>query len=332
MVPLIKPTFWPKDLEDLLWLMPALRRPSFTRGEVLALGDGWFRAFRDPDYLTARNAAWARYPDKLTIQTISHDAWIAAFNLGIASGEWREDLLGSACNAVRDAAIGRLTAHSIKPAFSAILERVWHEVIEDDGKRPAEPVFGPEVPPPQPELITWFIERCLNRGWDGGYAYDVRASPAYDGALGPRRLAYDAALRRCREATWASGRDTLAFDTARAATAISAPSGGQWSDAETLSYAFCNDLRHTAEAVVARDLLAPDDFAILTETWRRHFGDLNEAYLPLARLINQPRTEGLGSGIGHPLTVAHKGVAMARVTAVRRVSPARSRRGRPSKP
>jgi hypothetical protein len=78
-------------------------------------------------------------------------------------------------------------------------------------------------------------------------------------------------LWRCRQATWAAGRDTLARETVRIVTHIPTP-GGCWPDEMTaLTDAFYDDLACTAEAVVAADLLDPGDLAILTQTWRSHF-------------------------------------------------------------
>jgi len=45
---------WSRDGQRLLELMPALRRPSLTRGEVLALADAWASVWLKPDYEAAR--------------------------------------------------------------------------------------------------------------------------------------------------------------------------------------------------------------------------------------------------------------------------------------
>jgi hypothetical protein len=256
--------------QRLLELLPALRRPALTRGEVLALGDGWASAVRNPQYWPARDEAFSTQDTGGRFRT---GAWEMAWLRARASNEWRGDLLNHACNAIRDAALGRFTADWIKPASAAILERVWREVMEEDSKRPADLVLGSESSPRNLDLTRSFVSRCQGRGFDEKYARALEASPAYE-FLGPRRLAYDAALRRCREATWAGGRDNLARETAQAATRIPTP-GRCWPDEMTiLADEFLGDLARTAEAVVARDLLDPEDFAILTETWRSHLGSL----------------------------------------------------------
>ena len=255
---------WParsRDGQRLLALMPALRGPALTRGEVLALGDGWPRAWRDPGYQAARGAAFsalfAHSPN-----TVSDDAWGVAWKRASASGEWRTDLLNHACHAVADAAIGRYAADWIEPASTTILARVWHDVMERPGPRPAEPLPGPPSPHPDPGSVASFVGRCRRHGWDESYARAVSRPPAAD-----------AALRRCRDAIWAAGRDGQAREAARELGGIPTPGGCYPDEATMLSDAFLDGLAVAAEAVVARDLLEPADFDTLLATWRAHFGD-----------------------------------------------------------
>ncbi len=236
--------------------MSALRRPALTRGEVLALGDGWNRARRDPDYQAARGAAFsalfAHNPN-----TIQDDAWGVTWKRASASGEWRADLLNHACHAATDAAIGRFTADWIEPASTTILARVWHEVMEAPGPRPAEPVLGPAAPHPDPGWVASFVGRCRSHGWDEGYARAVSWSPVAE-----------AALRRCREATWAAGRDAVAREAVSGVGDIPTPGGCYPDEATMLSDTFFEGLARTIEAVVAHDLLDPADFDALFGTWR----------------------------------------------------------------
>ena len=252
---------WSRDGQRLLALMPGLRRPALTRGEVLALGDGWSRHWLDPDYREARDAAFsalfAHNPN-----TIQDDAFGVTRKRAAASGEWRGDLLRRACHAATDAAIGRFTADWTGPACTAILARVWHEVMEAPGERPAEPVVGPAAPHPDPGSVSSFLDLCLGIGWDEVYARSTSSSPSYD-----------AALRRCREATWAAGRDAAAREAAGRVFGIPTPGGCYPDEMTMLVDAFYEDLGHAVEAVVARDLLDPTDFDILLASWRAHFGD-----------------------------------------------------------
>lgn len=256
---------WPagsRDGQRLLELMPALRRPARTRGEVLALGDGWNRAWREPDYQTARGAAFSALFDHRPF-TISDDAWGVTWKRASVSGEWRGNLLNRACHAATDAAIGRFAADWIEPACTTILERVWLEVMESPGSRPAEPVFGPAAPLPDPGSVASFVGRCRSQGWDEAYATSISTSPWYD-----------AALRRCREATWAAGRDAATHDAASKVWSIPTPGGCYPDETTMLVDVFFEGLTLTVEAVAARDLLDPTDFDILLATWRSYFGNL----------------------------------------------------------
>ncbi len=254
---------WSRDGQRLLELMPTLGRRAFTRGEVLALGDGWAIAWRDPEYQTARrmafSALFAHNPN-----TIRDDAWGVASKRAAASGEWRDDLLNHACHATTDAAIGRFVADWADPAITATLERVWLQIMEVPGRRPAEPVLGPPIQHHDPDSASSFVGRCQSHGWDEAHARSLVSSTRND-----------AALRRCREATLAAGRDALAKEAAFAATAIGTPGGCYPDEGTMLADQFLSGLARTAEAVVARDLLHADDFDILLETWRARFGDLD---------------------------------------------------------